>query len=158
MEDVINRAHLLSEIAALKKSPWYNDNTNGAAIIRKEAVEMIEDLCIKREPPVYPEPSKDAISRAAAHELIKGMTRWNVVKENYKSVGLLYDDVQFGLDKLPPVQPEQEPDYWIHRNDDYNDWLECPKCGYGSEGEVKFGEGTSYCPHCGKRLEEEKRG
>lgn len=44
--------------------------------------------------------------------------------------------------------------HWIHRNDDYNDWLECPNCGYGSEGEVKYGEGTPYCPYCGERLEE----
>ena len=44
--------------------------------------------------------------------------------------------------------------HWIHRNDDYNDWLECPSCGYGSEGEVKYGEGTPFCPYCGERLEE----
>ena len=44
--------------------------------------------------------------------------------------------------------------HWIHRNDDYNDWLECPNCGYGSEGEVKYGEGTPFCPYCGERLEE----
>lgn len=44
--------------------------------------------------------------------------------------------------------------HWIHRNDDSNDWLECPNCGYGSEGEVKFGEGTPFCPYCGERLEE----
>lgn len=45
--------------------------------------------------------------------------------------------------------------HWIHRNDDYTDWLECPNCGYGSEGEVKYGEGTPFCPHCGERLENE---
>ena len=38
---------------------------------------------------------------------------------------------------------------WVHRNDDYNDWLECSQCGYGSEGEVKYGENTNYCPNCG---------
>lgn len=48
-----------------------------------------------------------------------------------------------------------ESKHWIHRNDDYNDWLECPSCGYGDEGEVKYGEGTPYCPYCGERLYEE---
>ena len=46
---------------------------------------------------------------------------------------------------------EQEPKTgkWVHRNDDFNDWLECSECGYGSEGEVRFGEETNFCPHCG---------
>ncbi len=42
--------------------------------------------------------------------------------------------------------------HWIHRNDDHNDWLECSECGYGDEGEVKFGEETDYCPHCGAKM------
>ena len=49
-----------------------------------------------------------------------------------------------------------EPKRWIHRNDDYNDWLECPNCGYGDEGEVEYGKGTPYCPYCGERLEEDE--
>lgn len=49
----------------------------------------------------------------------------------------------------------QKKPHWIHRNDDYTDWLECPNCGYGSEGEVKYGEGTPFCPHCGEKLENE---
>lgn len=42
---------------------------------------------------------------------------------------------------------------WVHKNDDFFDWLECSECGYGSDGEIKFGEGTSYCPHCGAKME-----
>ena len=49
---------------------------------------------------------------------------------------------------------QYENKYWIHRNDDYTDWLECPTCGYGDEGEVKYGKGTPYCPYCGERLYE----
>ena len=52
------------------------------------------------------------------------------------------------------IPNKTEPKHWIHRNDDYNDWLECPSCGYGSEGEVKYGKGTPYCPYCGERLYE----
>ena len=43
---------------------------------------------------------------------------------------------------------------WIHRNDDHNDWLECSECGYGSEGEVKYGQDTPYCPMCGADMRE----
>jgi hypothetical protein len=52
------------------------------------------------------------------------------------------------------IPNKTEPKHWIHRNDDYNDWLECPSCGYGSEGEVKYGKGTPYCQYCGERLYE----
>lgn len=54
------------------------------------------------------------------------------------------------------IQPEAKAGKWIHCNDDYNDWLECSNCEYGSEGEVKYGEGTPYCPMCGCRMTEEK--
>lgn len=43
--------------------------------------------------------------------------------------------------------------HWIHRNDDYNDWLECSKCGYGSEGEVAYGVDTPFCANCGAKME-----
>jgi uncharacterized paraquat-inducible protein A len=42
--------------------------------------------------------------------------------------------------------------HWIHRNDDFNDWLECSECEYGSEGEVKYGHETAYCPQCGSSM------
>ena len=48
---LIDADALLLEIAELKKSPWYNDNYWGYSI-RKEAVEIIEDLCIKTAPTV----------------------------------------------------------------------------------------------------------
>lgn len=47
---LIDADHLLSEIAELKKSPWYNNFTSGEELrARIEAVEIIEDLCIKKE-------------------------------------------------------------------------------------------------------------
>ena len=37
-EDCISREHLLEEIASLKESPWFKDDTNCAMAIRKEAI------------------------------------------------------------------------------------------------------------------------
>lgn len=52
---LIDADKLLEGIAELKQSPWFNDKYGYAD--RKEAVETIEDLCIKKEPTI------DAVSR-----------------------------------------------------------------------------------------------
>lgn len=54
-EDCISREHLLEEIASLKESPWFKDNTNCSMAIRKEAIEIVEDLCIRKETSVNPQ-------------------------------------------------------------------------------------------------------
>lgn len=41
---------------------------------------------------------------------------------------------------------------WVHHCDDFNDWLVCCKCGFGSEGEIEYGKGTKYCPNCGSYM------
>ena len=127
MEDVIRRAHLLSEIAALKKSPWYNDDTNGAAIIRKEAVEIVEDLCIKSEPSVVPKPCEDAISREAI------LLEIDKIKDNYG--GLL--DVAMFIRGLPPVNPQLKTGHWI-----LND----------NQGVQAVGHLTYHCSECGREI------
>lgn len=54
--ELTDRTHLLEEIKKLQKSPWYNHGKNGMAIMRalynerKEAVEVVRDLCINNEP------------------------------------------------------------------------------------------------------------
>ena len=59
-EDMINRKHLLSEIDDLMKSPWFNRYRDDCGALhfgyieRKEAVEIVRDLCVKTEPPVQP--------------------------------------------------------------------------------------------------------
>lgn len=49
---LIDADALLHEIGELKKSPWYNENYCGMFSTRKEAVEIIEDLCINDAPTV----------------------------------------------------------------------------------------------------------
>lgn len=53
---------------------------------------------------------------------------------------------------------EQEPKTgrWLDWTDDRNDYLKCSMCGYGEEGEVKFGEYTPYCPMCGTKMESDE--
>lgn len=53
--DLISRTDLLKDITELKKSPWFNDGKDikdlfqqNSYIARKEAIEIIEDLCIKK--------------------------------------------------------------------------------------------------------------
>lgn len=54
--ELVDKTHLLEEIKELQKSPWYNHGKNGMAIMRalynerKEAVEVVRDLCINDEP------------------------------------------------------------------------------------------------------------
>lgn len=60
-EDVVSREHLLSEIDKLMQSPWFNSGKDSVNLLhygyieRKEAVEVVRDLCVKTEPPVTPE-------------------------------------------------------------------------------------------------------
>lgn len=65
--EFIDRTHLLEEIKKLQKSPWYNYGKNGMAIIRalynerKEAVEVVRDLCINGEPVITEQEILDKI-------------------------------------------------------------------------------------------------
>lgn len=59
---------------------------------------------------------RDMISRAAAHEMVRGLTSRRVYagyKKDSTTTGLTYDDVQFGLDKLPAV--DAIPVDWLMR-------------------------------------------
>lgn len=60
MAELIRRDSLLAGIEEIKKSPWFNcgkelDGFPHALYLeRKQAVEMIVDMCIKEEPEVSP--------------------------------------------------------------------------------------------------------
>ena len=102
----------------------------------------------------------DAISRQAVLDLMRGLTRWCVRSEDgkWKNVGLLYDDVMFGIDALPSVTPQQRTGRWIkvvdevdsHGNETWHH--ECSICGSD-----KSGWGTyKHCPDCGTKMEVEE--
>lgn len=93
------------------------------------------------------EPCPDCISRQAVNEII------NDIRDCISVEG--YWSILERMKKLPSVQPKAKTGKWLHRNDDHNDWSECSECGYGDEGEVKFGEETPCCPYCGSRNERE---
>lgn len=75
--DCIDRKHLLNEISDLMESPWFNrgkDDLGSALhygyVERKEAVEIVRDLCVKAEPSVTPErPSVNDICKILSDAL-----------------------------------------------------------------------------------------
>ncbi len=53
MEEYIKRSDVINNIECLKKSPWYNDDNGfGSRIIKKDAVYIVTDLCVKNVPVV----------------------------------------------------------------------------------------------------------
>ena len=59
----------------------------------------------------------DCVSREAAIDAMRKLQKWNVMREDYKNVGFLYDDVMFTLEKLPSAQPEVAKDTNVPNND-----------------------------------------
>ena len=83
-------------------------------------------------------------------EAIEFGNLWLDVNEKYR------DSVTVQFFRLSVKALEQEPKTgtWLNWTDDRKDYLKCSICGYGEEGEVKFGEYTPYCPMCGAKMVE----
>ena len=94
----------------------------------------------------------DLISRQAVKDLIRGLTKWGVRSQDgkFENVGLLYDDVMFGIDRLPSaentaeLQPIVRGKWHINK---YNVYV-CSNCGKVSI--LK----TPYCGYCCAKMEE----
>lgn len=57
VEDAISRQAVLDGIEELKKSPWATDKRgNGFEYLITEALDVVAELCVKRESPVTPQP------------------------------------------------------------------------------------------------------
>lgn len=96
------------------------------------------------------EPCEDAISRQTVMDFIRGLTRWCVRSEDgkFNNVGLLYDDVMFGLDRLPSVTPKQRTGHWIKVDDEEPIAYDCSECG------VMVSRRYRFCLDCGAKMAE----
>lgn len=126
---------------------------NGKEFSVKEALDMaIETL---EQDPCY----DDYVSRQAVHDFIKSLPKWCVQSEDGKfiNVGLLYDDVMFGIDKLhAPVTPKEKTGHWIKTpkavmGEGYM-WY-CNKCEHQVyQDSSRDYPSEKYCPNCGARM------
>jgi hypothetical protein len=96
----------------------------------------------------------DLISRQAVHELVRSLSRWCVRSEDGKlnNVGLLYDDVMFGVDKIPSVKLQEKTGHWIDEQDLGYHVSICSNCNWRGHGDTHLIFKTNYCPNCGARM------
>lgn len=89
--ELIDKTHLLEEIKKLQKSPWYNHGKNGMAIMRalynerKEAVEVVRDLCINNEPVITEQEIFDKIRDEMFEEMLSHSGTGEEVIQAYAS-------------------------------------------------------------------------
>lgn len=191
-EDIISRKHLLSEIDDLMKSPWFNNGkdddtiTHYGYVERKEAVEIVRDLCVKAEPSVTPKPEtvtefadrcrecgakygklikqeacEDAVSREAVKsalcELCGDKDSCSFVNRNC--------DILNAINVLPLVTLKQKTGKWIvDEAEGTRIWAcHCPECGKDPQEEYIAGTENwwlsklpNFCPYCGAKMESEE--
>ena len=164
-EDTISRKHLLSEIDDLMKSPWFNQYKNDIAMLhfgyieRKEAVEIVRDLCVKAEPPVIPKLTEceDAVSRQAVLDAMSDT--WKHIcfvarrKHPTKGEEAVYSDMCGTINRVPPVTPKQRTGKWELTDDEQNYRCSCCKNHWISASE--YFDVWKYCPNCGAKMEGE---
>ena len=88
------------------------------------------------------------IEREAVHDLVQSLTKyaWASPDNTGHRVTVDADDVNFGVDKIPPadVAPVRHGK-WLHRKNGV---------AYCSECEVDTVEDeTNYCPNCGAKMD-----
>lgn len=122
----------------------------------QQLAEWLKELKAYRNKSEIPTSCGDAISRQAVLNLMRGLTRWCIRSEDgkWKNVGLLYDDVMFGIDRLPSVTPQPKMGRWIQKEEEdeaepFIIW-ECSECHCVDEdGKPSY----KYCPQCGAKME-----
>lgn len=127
----------------------------------------IVDACLMAIMALEQESCEDCISREETKNLIHRLTRWCVRSEDgkFNNVGLLYDDVMFGIHCLPRVQPkaEQEPKtgHWecselFYEGESRGTTIRCNKCGNEFKVSPKVFENLydneRFCNHCGAKM------
>lgn len=56
------------------------------------------------------------------------------------------------IQRLGELEDRDEVKAWIPWTDDRKDYVKCPTCDYGEEGEVYMKDASPFCPACGQRL------
>ena len=113
MSRYIDRDLILAGIEAIKKSPWYNgDNGNYESLIRREAVDIVTELCIKQAP------------AADVAEVKHG--EWKI--EEYKN-------------HLNVVCPNCNKEFYVYKQGQYRIDRSnyCPNCGARMDGVTNDG-------------------
>ena len=119
-----------------------------------ETCEGCEHPCIMYEPKM-----KACERKHECEEAVGRQASLNTIESMYQKcdgdLQTYHDLLVDCFEVLPSIQPKAKTGRWIERGDDRFDWLVCSECEFGSEGEVKCGEGTNYCPSCGARMVDE---
>ena len=78
MSDLISRSALIEEINELLKSPYANQQQFGAE--RRDAIEIVRDLCVKRQPTAYDVDKVieelEELKAYAVYEDVNADTKW----------------------------------------------------------------------------------
>lgn len=123
--ELIDRERLLVDVASLKQSPWFNRGKNeqflhSVYLERKEAVETVEDLCIKSEPTVEAIPKADyenCLKADMVAMLTELKSKMNSIKEcehqiygkeEWNFVGKCQDVVQQKINTLEEQKDETD--------------------------------------------------
>lgn len=103
----------------------------------------------------------DTISREAALNLMRSLTRWSVMSEDgkFSNVGLLYDDVMIGIDRLPSANTTKTG-HWIRWYEVIDNGDGCtnhiPHCRCSEcnkEYDSHISQFINYCSKCGAKME-----
>ena len=113
-------------------------------LVTDQAVKAVKAIQTREQEPT------DAISRDALKKMLMGLDKWHVKNKQFVNVGLLYDDVFFGIEQLPSVT--QKSGKWLN---DKDDMPTCSKCGYipPYSAVIDDYEYSNYCPNCGAKME-----
>jgi len=168
-DDLISRQAVLDGIEELKKSPWATDkHGNGFEYLIAEALDVVADLCVKREPSVNPqEPCEDANANqhnsnalnALEGDLISRQAAIDAVNIGNLHPGIVWA-LQSILEELPSVTP-QEPKtgHWESFDLTYGrDIYKCSVCKCTADVPTVLGIPMfKYCPNCGAKMESEDK-
>lgn len=101
------------------------------------------------------------VDREQLKTMIRGLTKWYVKRDNTEvgepntAVGLLYDDVMFGIDRLPSVTPQLS----VPEVTALAEWIEklTKECEEAyNKGYTDGVKSVNICPHCGEYIGEEE--